>query len=75
MANFDLKGTFKKRGCPGWGANPGPPNVIYFLMFTTLPLSHSGSKGTFLLKKFAYSGLTVGRLTFGVGEAVVRRPD
>jgi hypothetical protein len=27
----------------GWGANPGPLNFIYFLIFTTLPLSHSGS--------------------------------
>jgi hypothetical protein len=34
---------FKKRGCPGWGANPGPLDFIYFLIFTTLPLSHSGS--------------------------------
>jgi hypothetical protein len=23
-----------------WGANPGPLNFIYFLIFTTLPLSH-----------------------------------
>jgi hypothetical protein len=23
----------KKRGCPGWGANPGPLNIIYFLIF------------------------------------------
>jgi hypothetical protein len=35
--------TFFERGCPGWGANPGPLNIIYFLIFTTLPLSHSGS--------------------------------
>jgi hypothetical protein len=34
---------FFKRGCQGWGANPGPLNFIYFLIFTTLPLSHSGS--------------------------------
>jgi hypothetical protein len=34
---------FKKRGCPGWGANLGALNFIYFLIFTTLPLSHSGS--------------------------------
>jgi hypothetical protein len=33
----------KKRGCPGWGANPGPLNFNYFLILTTLPLSHSGS--------------------------------
>jgi hypothetical protein len=33
----------KKRGCPGWGANPGPLDLIYFLIFTTLPLSCSGS--------------------------------
>jgi hypothetical protein len=26
-----------------WGANPGPLDFIYFLIFTTLPLSHSGS--------------------------------
>jgi hypothetical protein len=31
------------KGCPGWGAKPGPLNFIYFLIFTTLPLSHSGS--------------------------------
>jgi hypothetical protein len=24
---------FKKRGCPGWGANPGPVDIIYFLIF------------------------------------------
>jgi hypothetical protein len=34
------------KGCPGWGANPGPLNFIYFLIFTTLPLSHSGSPQT-----------------------------
>jgi hypothetical protein len=34
---------FLKRGCPGWGANPGPLDFIYFIIFTTLPLSHSGS--------------------------------
>jgi hypothetical protein len=34
--------VFLKRGCPGWGANPGPLNSIYFHIFTTLPLSHSG---------------------------------
>jgi hypothetical protein len=27
----------------GWEANPGPLNFIYFLIVTTLPLSHSGS--------------------------------
>jgi hypothetical protein len=27
---FDI---FKKRGCPGWGANPGPLDFIYFLIF------------------------------------------
>jgi hypothetical protein len=25
--------NFLKRGCPGWGANPGPLNFIYFLIF------------------------------------------
>jgi hypothetical protein len=34
---------FLKRGCPGWGAIPGPLDFIYFLIFTTLPLCHSGS--------------------------------
>jgi hypothetical protein len=34
---------FFLKGCPGWGANPGPLDFIYFLIFTTLPLSHSGS--------------------------------
>jgi hypothetical protein len=34
---------FFKKGCPGWGANPGLLNFIYFLIFTTLPLSHIGS--------------------------------
>jgi hypothetical protein len=38
---------FKKRGCPGWGANPGPLDFIYFLIFTTLPLSHSGNANGF----------------------------
>jgi hypothetical protein len=42
---------FKKRGCPGWGANPGPLNFIYFLIFTTLPLSHSGSPRTVVVCK------------------------
>jgi hypothetical protein len=28
-----LKVTFKKRGCPGWGANPGPLDFIYFIIF------------------------------------------
>jgi hypothetical protein len=37
--------VFLKRGCPGWGANTGPVDFIYFLIFTTLPLSHSGSPG------------------------------
>jgi hypothetical protein len=35
-----------KKGYPGWGANPGPLNIIYFLIFATLPLSHSGSPHT-----------------------------
>jgi hypothetical protein len=35
---------FFKRGCPrGGGANLGPLDLIYFLIFTTLPLSRSGS--------------------------------
>jgi hypothetical protein len=33
---------FTKR-LPRVGANPGPLDLIYFLIFTTLPLSHSGS--------------------------------
>jgi hypothetical protein len=35
---------FLKR-LPGvrWGANPGPLHFIYFLIFSILPLSHSGS--------------------------------
>jgi hypothetical protein len=33
----------KKEVARGWGANPGPLDFIYFLIFTTLPLSHSGS--------------------------------
>jgi hypothetical protein len=38
------KSLFFKRNCPGWwGANPGPLDFVYFLIFTTLPLSHSGS--------------------------------
>jgi hypothetical protein len=43
--SLSLLGTspFLKKGCPGWGANPGPLIFIYFLIFTTLPLSHSGS--------------------------------
>jgi hypothetical protein len=28
---------------PGWEANSGPFDFIYFLIFTTLPLGHSGS--------------------------------
>jgi hypothetical protein len=35
--------VFLIKGCPGWGANPGPLDFIYFLIFTTLRLSHSGS--------------------------------
>jgi hypothetical protein len=38
---------FLKRGCPGWGPDPGPLDFIYFLIFTTLPLSHNGSRGSF----------------------------
>jgi hypothetical protein len=33
--------NFFWRGCPGWGANPGPLDFIYFLIFTTF--NHSGS--------------------------------
>jgi hypothetical protein len=41
---FGIFFTFKKRrGCPGWGATPGPLDFIYFLIFTTLLLSRSGS--------------------------------
>jgi hypothetical protein len=36
-------GHFFKEDARGWGANPGPHNFIYFLIFITLPLSHSGS--------------------------------
>jgi hypothetical protein len=43
LADCLLWAVFFKRGCPGWGANPGPLDFIYFLIFTTLPLSHSGS--------------------------------
>jgi hypothetical protein len=32
----------------GWGANPGPLDLIYFLIFTTLPLSHSGFQNLYL---------------------------
>jgi hypothetical protein len=35
----------KKEVAGGWGANPGPLNLIYFIIFTTLPLSNSGSPG------------------------------
>jgi hypothetical protein len=43
--NFGLQwATLKKNRLPGgWGATPGPLDFIYFLIFTTLPLSHSGS--------------------------------
>jgi hypothetical protein len=34
---------FKEVARAGWGVNPGPLDFIYFLIFTTLPLSHSGS--------------------------------
>jgi hypothetical protein len=34
---------FKKKRLPGVGANPGYLDYIYFLIFTTLPLSHSSS--------------------------------
>jgi hypothetical protein len=42
---------FLKKGCPGWGVNPGPLDFIYFLIFTTLPLSPSGSPqfGSYIL--------------------------
>jgi hypothetical protein len=30
---------------PGVGSEPGPLDLIYFLIFTTLPLSHSGFPG------------------------------
>jgi hypothetical protein len=38
-----VRGQYFFKGCPGWGANPGPLNLIYLLIFTNLPLSHSGS--------------------------------
>jgi hypothetical protein len=38
-----ILGDFFKEVARGWGANPGPLDFIYFLIFTTLPLSHSGS--------------------------------
>jgi hypothetical protein len=35
---------FFKKGCPGWGTNPGSFGFGYSLIpFITLPLSHSGS--------------------------------
>jgi hypothetical protein len=38
------KGFFLKKRLPGGGgANPGPLGSFYFIIFTTLPLSHSGS--------------------------------
>jgi hypothetical protein len=40
LSNF---ANFLKEVARGWGVNPGPLNFIYFLIFTTLPLSHSGS--------------------------------
>jgi hypothetical protein len=40
---FTVLTGFFKRGCTGWGANPSPLDIIYLLIFTTLPLSHSGS--------------------------------
>jgi hypothetical protein len=49
--------SFLKRGCPGWGANPGPLDYIYFLICTTLPLRHSGSP-----TKEVVSKLTVPKL-------------
>jgi hypothetical protein len=36
QVNKHTKNAFyylKKRGCPGWGANPGPLDFIYFLIF------------------------------------------
>jgi hypothetical protein len=31
--SLTLCSYFFKRGCPGWGANPGPLDIIYFLIF------------------------------------------
>jgi hypothetical protein len=38
--SFNESLFLKKRGCPGWGANPGPLEFIYFLIlhhFTAEP--------------------------------------
>jgi hypothetical protein len=43
QSNGEQKSCFFCPGCPGWGANPGPLDFIYFLIFSILPLSHSGS--------------------------------
>jgi hypothetical protein len=53
---------FKKRGCPGSGANPGPLDFIYVLIFTTLPLSHSGSP-SFDFKGYLHETSKFGRTT------------
>jgi hypothetical protein len=29
----ETESFFKKSGCPGWGANPGPLKLIYFIIF------------------------------------------
>jgi hypothetical protein len=46
---------FYKKRLPGWEANPGPFDFIYFLIFTTLPLGHSGSPSTNAICMYAIS--------------------
>jgi hypothetical protein len=58
--------SFLKRGCPGWGANRGPLNLIYFLIFTTLPLSHSGSPIFFSLLLWQLKYVTKVAQEFGI---------
>jgi hypothetical protein len=53
FSTVKIMGFFK--GCPGWGANPGSFEFVYFSHSFTVPLSHSGSPGennvTLLTKK------------------------
>jgi hypothetical protein len=57
---YGLVFFLNKRGCPGWGSNLGPVDFMYFLIFTTLLLSHSGSPGSVFFDEVVSNILNAG---------------